>query len=829
MPAPQSEDFPRLGRYQVINKIASGGMAEVFLARATGAMGFQRLVAVKLIHANFTRDQEFVKMFIDEARISMHLHHRNIVQVFDLDKVGDTYFIAMEYVHGVNLYDVYERIASKNRWIEPPMALYLVAEISKGLHFAHTRPGADGRPLGIVHRDISPQNVLLSFEGEVKIMDFGIATAAERLHQTAAGIVKGKYAYMAPERLQEQPTDARVDVFSVGVLLYELLCGENPFAGPSAVETIENVLEKEIPAPSERGARVGRRLDEICLKALARDPNQRYRSAQALADAVTEYAMELTHARKDMAAGDQAVASLLAELFPEKARVQPGAADPKGISLPGVKPSSSTPGVKSAPASTGIKVSTIDTSSDPTGPDQQSAHDFLETQESLNDDLVKAAMSEDYDAPTLMKMSPLDATAPQLIDYDEPGTMKSQSAVDEGLVTLSRERRDDSNLHSLETPRDAATGPTELPLPPNKNSDPTLLGGMQAVAGFHIVRSNNAAEDPYARTFQSHTGLKTIEEAPMEMPAVSPSPRVSGPISDPGRPQPARMTPPPTPGPMLTGTLDQSSSEQLVVPIHGSEVMPPPGRSWLNVLAAAMLLLAVLVVGAAVFVVRGGDRTLVEVGVQISTTPADAKVIVNGREHPRLTPTTVNVLAEQPVHLEITRPGYESVIKDLVPRAGDAPVITETLRAISGTLTLAPGPAEAKSLVDGVDKGTGKKALPELPLNRPITVTFEAEGYDSYTQLITLTEQAPNRKIERVLNKATKPFRPGKTVPVALQAPPGRWATVLFEGKELGTTPIAGAQLPPGRVELVIKTAEGQEKKLSLIVPSTPGDVLLDF
>lgn len=280
---------------------------------------------------------------------------------------------------------------------------------------------------------------------------------------------------------------------------------------------------------------------------------------------------------------------------------------------------------------------------------------------------------------------------------------------------------------------------------------------------------------------------------------------------------------------MLTGTLDQSSSEQLVVPIHGSEVMPPPGRSWLNVLAAAMLLLAVLVVGAAVFVVRGGDRTLVEVGVQISTTPADAKVIVNGREHPRLTPTTVNVLAEQPVHLEITRPGYESVIKDLVPRAGDAPVITETLRAISGTLTLAPGPAEAKSLVDGVDKGTGKKALPELPLNRPITVTFEAEGYDSYTQLITLTEQAPNRKIERVLNKATKPFRPGKTVPVALQAPPGRWATVLFEGKELGTTPIAGAQLPPGRVELVIKTAEGQEKKLSLIVPSTPGDVLLDF
>ena len=211
------EDFPQLGRYQIINKIASGGMAEVFLARAVGAMGFQRLVAVKLIHANFTRDSDFVKMFIDEARIAMHLHHRNIVQVFDLDQLHDTYFIAMEFVHGVNVYDLYEAIAAKNRWVDVSLALYIVAEVCKGLHFAHTRVGPDGRPMNIVHRDISPQNVLLSFEGEVKITDFGIATAAERLHQTAAGIVKGKYAYMAPERLEDQKVDGRVDVFAAGV------------------------------------------------------------------------------------------------------------------------------------------------------------------------------------------------------------------------------------------------------------------------------------------------------------------------------------------------------------------------------------------------------------------------------------------------------------------------------------------------------------------------------------------------------------------------------------------------------------------------------------
>ncbi|MEO1335709.1 MAG: serine/threonine-protein kinase, partial [Myxococcota bacterium] len=313
-----AQEYPQLGRYQVINRIASGGMAEVFLAKAVGAMGFQRLVAVKLIHSNFTRDEEFVKMFIDEARIAMHLHHRNIVQVFDLDQVEGTYFIAMEFVHGVNLYDLYERMAKHDRWIDPPLALYLTAEICKGLHFAHTRKDAQGRALNIVHRDISPQNVLMSFEGEVKITDFGIATAAQRLHQTAAGIVKGKYAYMAPERLQEKPIDARVDVFSAGVLLYELLVGENPFAGNSAVDTIEKVLHRDVPPPSSRGAPITRDLDEICLKALSKDPDKRFADAQELADVLTEYAMDTTIARKDMAAGDAAVGLLLSDLFPDR-------------------------------------------------------------------------------------------------------------------------------------------------------------------------------------------------------------------------------------------------------------------------------------------------------------------------------------------------------------------------------------------------------------------------------------------------------------------------------------------------------------------------------
>ncbi|MBI4818445.1 MAG: serine/threonine protein kinase [Deltaproteobacteria bacterium] len=346
MTTPSSE-LPKLGRYEILRKIAQGGMAEIFLGKAVGVMGFERLVAIKLIHQHLTRDDSFVKMFIDEARIAMHLQHRNIVQVFDLDQFEGTYFIAMEYVHGVNLYDLYERIAAQNRWFDLPLALYIIAETCKGLHFAHTRVGPDGRSMGIVHRDISPQNILLSFEGEVKITDFGIAKAAERLHQTTPGIVKGKYAYMAPEILQEQPPDARVDVFAAGVVLYELLVGENPYAGKTPVETIEKVLSYDVPAPSKRGSTGTRELDLIVAKALAKDPNRRFQTALELQDALTEYGFNLTRARRELAAGDSQVAEILLELFPEQAKEQ-GRADPSSVHLPVAQTLPTDPAAESA-------------------------------------------------------------------------------------------------------------------------------------------------------------------------------------------------------------------------------------------------------------------------------------------------------------------------------------------------------------------------------------------------------------------------------------------------------------------------------------------------
>ncbi|MEE2902504.1 MAG: serine/threonine-protein kinase [Myxococcota bacterium] len=313
-----SERLPRLGRYQVLSKIAEGGMAEIFLAKAIGVMGFERLAAIKLIRPHLMEDSDFVKMFLDEARIAMHLRHRNIVQTTELERVDGTYFIAMEFVHGVNVYDLYERIAAQGQWIELPMALYIVSEACKGLHFAHMRTHPDGRPLGIIHRDISPQNILLSFEGEVKIMDFGIAQATDRLHKTQPGIVKGKYQYMAPEILQDRKVDHRIDVFAAGVVLYELLTRENPFAGATAVETIESVLRKPVIPPTEKCGVGSRALDSIILKALAKDPDERYSSARELSAVLTDHGLGLTGARWDIASGDSSLAQLLQSLFPDK-------------------------------------------------------------------------------------------------------------------------------------------------------------------------------------------------------------------------------------------------------------------------------------------------------------------------------------------------------------------------------------------------------------------------------------------------------------------------------------------------------------------------------
>jgi serine/threonine protein kinase len=292
------------GKYYLLERINVGGMAEVFKAKAFGVEGFERLLAVKRILPNIAEDEEFITMFIDEAKIAVQLNHANIAQIFDLGKVDDSYFIALEYVSGRDLRGIFDRCRQLGEPMPIAQACFIIMKVCEGLDYAHNKRDAAGHELNLVHRDVSPQNVLISYEGEVKLIDFGIAKAAGKASKTQAGILKGKFGYMSPEQVRGLPIDRRSDIFSVGIVLYELLTGERLFVGESDFSTLEKVRNVEILPPSTYNRKIPEELERIVLKALAKDVDERYQNAIDLHDDLQAfmYSSGEFYARKDLAA-----------------------------------------------------------------------------------------------------------------------------------------------------------------------------------------------------------------------------------------------------------------------------------------------------------------------------------------------------------------------------------------------------------------------------------------------------------------------------------------------------------------------------------------------
>lgn len=273
------------GNYILLEKLAVGGMAEIYKAKQSGARGFEKVVVIKKILQHLREDPEFVEMFEDEAKIASQLNQANIVQIYELGEVEDVLYITMEYVEGKNLRDVTRAIKNKGLHLSIEQCLFLITEVLKGLDYAHRKTDSSGEPLHIVHRDMSPQNIVVSYEGEVKILDFGIAKAASRISRTEAGVLKGKFSYMSPEQASGRSIDQTTDIYAVGVILHELLTSDRLFRAETDIQTLERVKAGFVPRPSEKNSLVPKALDEIVLKALAREPEDRYQTAsQFLAD-----------------------------------------------------------------------------------------------------------------------------------------------------------------------------------------------------------------------------------------------------------------------------------------------------------------------------------------------------------------------------------------------------------------------------------------------------------------------------------------------------------------------------------------------------------------
>ena len=295
-PAPVREPSWRddhFGPYELVDRVAIGGMAEVFKAKRAGVQGFEKIVALKRILPHLSDNKEFLDMFVDEAKMVAGLNHPNIVQIFDLGEIDESYYIAMEYVHGRDLRTIMKRAREKGLRLPLDLGLRVVSQVCAALEYAHRKKDERGRPMEIVHRDVSPQNILISFEGDVKLVDFGIAKAATKASNTDRGALRGKLLYMSPEQAWGRPIDRRSDVFSLGIVLYEMVTETKPFLGAgSEISILELVRQCVITPAREVNPRVPEALDRVIMKALARDPDERYQDAAQMQRSLERFLRE---------------------------------------------------------------------------------------------------------------------------------------------------------------------------------------------------------------------------------------------------------------------------------------------------------------------------------------------------------------------------------------------------------------------------------------------------------------------------------------------------------------------------------------------------------
>ena len=313
---PERATPERIGRYELRFELASGGMGSVFLARLDGTAGFEKLVALKRIHPHLAREADCIEMFLDEAKIASRITHPNVCSVFDFGQVDGEYYIAMEYLVGEPLARLYTRVAQLPEQRRSPLLplrmARIIADACEGLHAAHELKDSNGDLLNVVHRDVSPRNLFITYDGAVQLVDFGVASARERLHKTSTGDVKGTIAYMAPEQLKAGRIDRRIDTWALGAALWEALAVKRLFKRDTTANTMFALLYEDIAPPSKFRPQVPKELDDIALRALARDPDERWQSAREMGQALRRFL-----SKHDELIGPAELSDWMSELFPQ--------------------------------------------------------------------------------------------------------------------------------------------------------------------------------------------------------------------------------------------------------------------------------------------------------------------------------------------------------------------------------------------------------------------------------------------------------------------------------------------------------------------------------
>lgn len=658
-----------LRKFEILEMIAKGGMAEVYKAKTVSLEGFTKDVCVKKILPHLTQDDQFVTMFINEAKLAATLSYANIVQVHDLCVSADReYFIVMEYVAGKDLSDVIRAAQLGGREIPHEIAVYVAREVCKGLYYAHTKTDAEGAPLKIIHRDISPQNVLLSYMGEVKITDFGIAKASSIMNKTAVGILKGKYGYMSPEQARGEPLDSRSDIFNLGILLYEMLVGERCFAGASDYSTLNLMREAVVTPPSKINKAVQPELESIVLRCLQKEPKNRWRDALELEAALGNFA-----AKGGREGRSTDAARFMQELF------------------------SSTDQKKGA-NSTGVLALSSVVGPPPDAPGQSAQHQIDRHSQGPRAGGAAAVQAE-------LKM-------PAPPKAEEPGAAALERAKKRAARGASLAADDKTaDLPKAAEPAKAepakaeAAPPVEVKKSPEPEAPRPEPAPAKAEAAEKPVKPPKAAKAPKAED------APAAAEAPVERKPA----RLKPAAEDEGKKDKKKAAE--DKRPIGRKDLRPGLTQMLKAQRPGAR------KSW-GKAAAIVLVVGALGAGAGLYQGRAASKQSVlrqleldgredrgeaprVVSLMIESQPPGATVWLDGSKLAEVTPLVVERPLDKNAHdLELSLEGYKSLKKQIKLEDQPLNVVREQLAGEPGELVVRTKPTNLKVLVDGKDVGT---------------------------------------------------------------------------------------------------------------------------
>jgi serine/threonine-protein kinase len=772
----------RFGSYELIRKIAQGGMAEVFLARKVGEVGgFSRQVAIKRIYPHLAHEPDIIAMFFDEARIASRLNHPNIAQIYELGEERGYFFIVMEFVHGCDLRSLCEQGIKRSHFLPLNLAVRLIADAAAGLHYAHTRLDERGKPMHIVHRDISPQNILIGMNGAVKVCDFGIAKAESRMAHTRTGQFKGKFAYMSPEQVigDGRPIDHRSDIFSLGIVLYEITVCARLFRARNDYETIKLVTEATVPRPTAARADFPPDLERIILKALAKDPNQRYQSAEQLQSDLEDWLIE--HRARTSA---MHLARYMGEVMPELVE------------------------------------------------QQLYPREFDDTRPELVTDRQRLASAAAAAGIDLSQLDQVDATRPvRLVEQERPtdptfpaqlhipiGQDEEEDATHDINAEAFRQQLIRDRLSQGEGSYPVSSPHTPLPA---RDRQMTPMGFDQL--GVNLQRHHNQSQQALGLAVAPQDNLRWTPTC-----GISAVDRDGSPAQQPWSPQ-AGIAQPHLPNAPLLGQLAQSHAQDVAASGSSMEIALHRLRLDRNqrfLRYAALGLGCLLLLGALALAISFGSGNKDElkvpnkpvlpatlptvlhmpVSVALSTTPANARVIINGQIVHGSTPGLFSMADGEDNEVIFFLDGHrpQRVIVKGDPAAPTAPFSLIAERPVPGKLSIQTTPEGAQITIDGNRVAQTPLRLDTIPTRAEHHLVLDKEGFGRIGAFVHIAPGTPT-----TLDLALRPQNGSSLVDVLLDGSP-RGAIVRVDGEPRAQLP-ANITLPKDGLHTIRVEAKDHE------------------